>query len=53
MSALAQRGCVAETGADMRCARDYDTTGIGAGLVGTGAALSVAGIVLLALPPKR
>ncbi len=36
----------------INCRDRFDTLAIGAGLVGTGAALSVAGVVLLALPPS-
>jgi hypothetical protein len=54
-SALLARGmCVATPVAPAQaCGYVFTTDGIGGALVGTGAALTVGGVILMAWPPKR
>lgn len=50
-AALAVNGqCAVDPSASGLCPREYDTTGIGAGLVATGGAFAVAGAVVIAIP---
>jgi hypothetical protein len=52
-SALVTNGRCLDAAADpTSCSPYYDTTRVGAGLIGAGAALSLTGIVLLSLPPR-
>lgn len=51
-SALVMSGRCHDAEADpTSCSPYYDTTPVGAGLIGAGAALSITGVVLLAIPP--
>lgn len=52
-SGLVTSGRCQDADADpMSCSPYYDTTRVGAGLIGAGAVLSITGVVLLAIPPR-
>lgn len=51
--ALSGSCTTAPSAADAECNQLYDTTALGAGLVGAGGALAIGGVVLLALPGER
>jgi hypothetical protein len=49
---VANNTCVVDDAPPDMCPRAYNTLGVGAGLLGTGSALAIAGTVLIALPPR-